>query len=62
MRKESGGVCLTQLSTILFLSSLIGIPMVMILPQGVAGCLLASEIPVFLPELLLSLVGKEQLY
>lgn len=62
MRKESEGVCLTQLSAILFLSSLIGIPIEMILPQGVACCLLASKIPGFWPKLLLSLVGKDQLY
>lgn len=62
MRKEPGGVCLTQLSSTPYLSSLIGIPMEMILPQGVAHCLLASEIPVFWPKLLVSLVGEEQLY
>ena len=59
MRKQAAGVCLTELSAILFLPSLVGILVEMILPQGVASWLLASEIPVFWPKLLLSKVGKK---
>ena len=47
MRKQAAGVRLTELSAILFLPSLVGTPVEMILPQGVESCLLASEIPVF---------------
>lgn len=47
MRKQAAGMRLTELSAKLFLPSLIDIPLEMILPQGGASHLLASEIPVF---------------
>ena len=47
MRKQAAVVHLTELGTILFLSSLADIPPAMVFLQGVASRLLASEIPVF---------------
>ena len=47
MRKQAAGVHLTELSAKLFLPSLVDIPPAMVLLQGVASRLLASEIPVF---------------
>ena len=49
MRKEAAGVRLTELSAKLFSPSLVDSPLEMILLQGVASRLLASEIPVFQP-------------
>ena len=47
MRKQAAGVRLTELSAKLFLSSLVDSPLEMLLLQGVASRLLASEILVF---------------
>ena len=52
MRKQAAGVFLTEMSVILFLPSLVDIPMEMILLQGVASCLLVSKMSVFWPKLL----------
>ena len=46
-RKQAAGVRLTELSAKLFSPSLVDSPLEMILLQGVASRLLASEIPVF---------------
>ena len=54
MRREAAGVCLIELSAILFLPSLVDISVEIILLQGVASHLLASEIPGSWPKLLLS--------
>ena len=54
MRKQAAGVRLTELSAKLFLPSLVDSPLEMLLLQGVASRLLASEIPVFWPKILLS--------
>ena len=45
MRREAAEVCLIELSAILFLPSLVDISVEIILLQGVASHLLASEIP-----------------